>query len=319
MAVYILLVLILSVASFAEDNDSVEVKKAMDIGGLVTLDIYDPVKEMDHPSFEIGSVYLGANLTLSPSVKASVVIAAEGNLEKLWVDQAIGVLAPEGSAWSFSAGQQTLKHGLLTTRLICDPMILDDVELITPAMTADYTVDGFTCGAALTAIPSLKPDFPDSLGKLDWSSVLSLDYYNEESVIQTARVSSLLTDRKQDLDLALTAAFKSFMLDLEVYSVLNYNQQELASGYFAGLSWQAAEKLSVAARYDALSSDQFKDADTRICFGAKYDIRDGIFCAVEFERTWLFTGEKEDEINFQLGLENTIKLPGFHRETLTNN
>ncbi|MBL8025993.1 MAG: hypothetical protein JNL74_06265 [Fibrobacteres bacterium] len=317
---YVFFILILSVASFSEETDSSKIKEAMEIGGLVTLDIYGPVKEMDHPSFEIGSVYLGANMTLSPAVTASVVIAAEGNMEALWIDQAIGVLAPEGSSWSLSAGQQTLKHGLLTTRLICDPLILDSVELINPALTADYTKGVFTYGAAFTAIPTLSPDTAlINNDRLDWTAVLALDYNNEESILQAARLSSLITDRKQDIDLAVTATLKSFTLDLEAYSVLNSNRPELVSGSFAGLSWQATEKLAIAGRYDMLSPDRFKDADNKVCFGAKFDIRDGIFCAVEFERTWFNSGGNENEINLQLGLENTIKLPGFHRETLTNN
>jgi hypothetical protein len=290
-------------------NDSTSLKEAMEIGGLVTLDAYGPVNQFEHATFEIGSVYLGANLTLSPEVTASVVVAAESNLSELWIDQALAVFAPTGSAWSITAGQQTLKHGLLSTRLICDPLILDIVELIQPAITVDYTMGSWTPSLALTSVF-------DSDTMPNWAGVAVIDYTNEEFIINTVRISSLISEKKQDINLGLTLVHSKFTLDAEVYSLLGEENVSLTSGYFAGLAFQVTEKLSCAARYDAISADRFKEKDQRICFGAIYNIRDGIFCAAEFEHLFNFDGTTDNRLNMQIGLENTIKLPGFHRETL---
>jgi hypothetical protein len=57
--------------------------------------------------------------------------------------------------------------------------------------------------------------------------------------------------------------------------------------------------------------------DMRMGGGVNIMIKDGIFCALEFAQRRPFEGDAVNEIAFEVGLEQTIQLPGFQRKTLT--
>ncbi len=108
-------------------KDSVKNGMTMELGGVFTLDFNRHVSELDNPYLQMGKAELGANLGLSKELKATVLLHTEGDLKVLSITQAAATLNPEGAPWEMVFGQHTFNYSLLTTRLISDPNIVNEV------------------------------------------------------------------------------------------------------------------------------------------------------------------------------------------------
>ena len=142
--------------SFAgEAPEAKEEKPAMELGGYVTVNYGTDLAKDADPSFGIGEVDLSANVNISPEVVASITVMTYNHLDSLWIDQAMVAWTPSLLPVEFLFGQQTMNHGLLTTRLISDPLLLDDVELVQPSVILNGTMDIFTAGFGFTVLSEL--------------------------------------------------------------------------------------------------------------------------------------------------------------------
>jgi hypothetical protein len=300
-----------------EDKDSTE-KPIMECGGLVAVDYAAPADSFGHRDLHIGKIELQANVNVGEELVAAILLKAENRLDSLWIEQAMVSYKPAKiPAMELLFGQLTFNHGVLATRLISDPLISDEVELIKPGAVLNYSAGKFKPGIGLTTIRIASEDtnthtVNESNG---FAAVVNIDYnFNDESMI---RLSSLMDSAMIDADLAASAVYREFALDAEIYSRFDGWGETGVSGFFAALSYELAERLSLGIRYDGFSEESFKDLTHRLGLGAKLEISHGAFCAIEFGHIKPPNEKAYQEIAAQLGLESTIKLPGFQRKTLT--
>jgi hypothetical protein len=309
-----------------------EEKEAMEIGGVVTVDAVADPAEKSSASLEVGTVELSAVVNVAQGVVASITLLAEGNLSDISIDEALIEWVPGNKPFSVIFGQQTFNHGLLSTHLISDPMILDAVETAGPGITVNGTFGLFTPGIGVTfyhydAVTQTKyavnpADSSISTEEVEieparnvFAGVVNCDIaFLEESA---ARLSLKMYGDIVDLAAGAGLNLGRFALDAEIFSELTDANGVKQSGYYAGAAVGITERVEAAVRYDGLSDDLFDGIEHRIGLGATVSIKYGIFCALEYSYTGVGTNGGVSEIAAQLGLESTLKLPGFHRKTLT--
>jgi hypothetical protein len=305
------MILLIAINGRAQPADTVkaEEKEAMEIGGFVTVDFGGETGRLKQAAFNMGTVELGANVNIKENLKASITLLSENDMSLIGVDQAMATVDLPGCKTYF--GLHVFNHGLLSTHLISDPLILDRVELSAPGGTVTCSVNKSTFGLGMTI---LRVDTISS----QYTAVANWDYaVKEESVL---RLSALVSNKTTDADLALIMPVGPVSLDGEVYTQLTVQEGGTrASGYMAGIAYGINDKLEIAIRNDGISANTFKNMETRIGIGATVNITDEIFCAVEYGHFMPSAGDAVGEIALQVGLESTLKLPGFQRKTLTRN
>jgi hypothetical protein len=321
-------------AAFPDTADTAEEKEAMEIGGLVTVDAtFDP-KNKGADRGKIGEVDLSANVNVAEGVTASITVLAEENMAALSIDQALVQAAPKGSPFTFLFGQQTFNFGLLSTRLISDPAITDDVETRGPGVVVSYSNGAFTPALAgsfvhtdavtervyrlnlsdttVAAIDSAVSEESNS-----FEGILNLDFkLGGES---TGRLAARYYGDILDISLGSGLVVGPALLDVELYGEIAGDDQSKKGGYYAGLAYDISDKLQAAVRYDGISTSSFKEITHRIAIGSTMRFSHGIFCALEYSVDDIGSSAKKHELSLQAGLESTIKLPGFQRKTLTRN
>lgn len=315
-----------------EEEEEEEVE-AMEIGGLVTVDVISDPKEMEASSMEVSEVALSANVNIAEGVVATITLLAEGNMSEISIDEALIEFAPEKKPVSLIFGQQTFNHGLLTTHLVSDPSILDLVETKGPGLTVSFPFnDNFTPGLAMTFFHEdgetetvYNLNLADSSVTAEdvviaeernvFAGIVNLDFgFLEES---SARISMIIHGDILGIDAATELILGPVAVDLEGFSEVTDDDDAKASGFFTGLAYGINDNIEAALRYDGISEDSFGDLEHRLGVGATFGFKYGIFCAFEYAYNGLGSDEGANEIGLQLGLESTIKLPGFHRKTLT--
>ncbi|MDB5103455.1 MAG: hypothetical protein JWP91_1144 [Fibrobacteres bacterium] len=284
----------------------------LQLGGLVSLDHTSGLDATRNPDLSLSQVALGANVTLSKEVLASVLLKAEGDMGAIFFDQAMASLHPEGSPWTFLFGQQTLNHGLLSTRLISDPEILPEVELSLPGAAAAYAWSAFSAGGGVAILES---DLDGSVSK-DYSLVPNLDYTAGDLMV---RVSGVFSRYRTDADLALSAAFGGLLVDAESFSGLSvWDSRTRSSGYYLGAEYGLTSFVSLALRHDGLASDRFSRWEAfRYGAGMTLTLKHDLFAACEYGYLDGRDVPGGHRIALQIGLKSTLELPGFQRKTLT--
>jgi hypothetical protein len=302
---------------FADDKDGTrDEKPAMELGGYVTVDYETPLDDFLRPSLKIGEVDLGANVNISSAIVASVLIKTWDRLDSLWIDQAlVSYYAPQ-QPFEFLFGQQTMNHGLLTTRLISDPSILDNVELKKPSLIVNGHGRTISGGLGMAVISRDRGYYLDPEQLYAWVVNVDQSLPNESMV----RLSSLACSDQIDLDIAGLINVRKFTIDIEGLMTFKAPADTLkTAGFYAGVRWNATEQFGVALRTDGLSRDNFRNTAMRYAGGADFRMKDGIFFAVEISREVPVAGQGEPfgALAFEVGLERKIQLPGFQRKTLT--
>jgi hypothetical protein len=284
----------------------------LQLGGLVTLDHSSGLDPVRNPDWELGEVALGANVTLTKEVLASVLLKAEGDLGKIFFDQAVASLQPEGTPWTFLFGQQTFNHGLLSTRLISDPEILPYVELIRPGLSASYALGGFAFGAGAT----VEETELDGYSSRDYALLPNVDWQSGPLMV---RASGAVSRYATDADLALSLGFERVQVDAEAFERLPvWDALERVSGYYLGAEFHATSSLSFALRHDGVLSGSFSDLRSyRNAAGATFTLKHDLFAACEYSQLEDGAEGTDRRIALQVGLKSTLELPGFQRKTLT--
>jgi hypothetical protein len=318
-------------AQAADSGESAE-KEAMEIGGLVTVDAASDPTDVNTASAQVGQVALSANVNVAEGVTASITVLAENNMAALSIDQAVVEVAPENLPFVFLFGQQSFNFGLLTTRLISDPSMIDAVSTSGPGIAANFSRGVFTPGFGVTYFHEdaqngkmLRINFADS-------SVIAADTIEKpESNLftgivncdiglpneSTVRIATRFSGDIVDLTLGAGISVGPVALDAELFGTLNDADDTKAAGYYAGAAWTINDRIQAAMRYDGMSEDAFNDIIHRIGLGATFSFRHGIFCAAEYSVDDIGSDDPQQQIALQVGLESTIKLPGFQRKTLT--
>lgn len=136
----------------------------------------------------------------------------------------------------------------------------------------------------------------------------------EESL---ARLSLAFRENIFNLSLGTGLVFGPAMIDLEVHSELISDDDDMmTSGYYTGLAVGVNDHVELAVRYDGFSIDSFSDLEHRIGVGTTLSLKHGIYCALEYSYDKPYEEDGINEIALQVGLESTLKLPGFQRKTL---
>jgi hypothetical protein len=316
----------------AKDTELTEEKEAMAVGGLVTVDAASDPADFSGAHAEVGTVVLSANVNVAEDIVASITLLSEGDLSKISIDQALVQVAPDKKPYTFIFGQQTFNFGLLSTRLISDPVIIDDVETKKPGITANFFLGNFTPGLAVTffhqdeeTVKTYSLNLADTTiivrdsvvaGEANrFAGIINLDFkFLEESVV---RLATRFYGDIFELNLGAGLKLGPDLVYLELYGEIIDDDTAKAGGYYAGFAYDFSEMIEAAVRYDGYSRDSFRDIIHRIGIGATFRFKHGIFCAFEYGFNDATSSNVKQEIALQIGLESTIKLPGFQRKTLT--
>jgi hypothetical protein len=311
-----------------------EEKEVMEIGGLVTVDASADLSDIKNTVAEIGAVELSANVNVAEGVVASITLLAESNLSELSIDQALVEIAPENKPFSLIFGQQSYNFGFISTRLISDPSLVDAVETSGPGLAVNLSAGILSPGLAVTY--SHNPTETEKVYTINFSDstvqeneitiaeetnyfkgIVNLDLsILEESTI---RIASRFDKSHLGLNAASEIILSKAAIDAEFYSELLDDIDPLAGGWYFGLAYDFSDNFNAGIRYDGYSEDSFTAICHGIGAGATISFKHGIFCALEYHLDDISSGEVVQELALQVGLESTIKLPGFQRKTLTRN
>lgn len=306
-------ILIFSHLLFAQATSDKEQKKteALELGGIVTVDYFGDKTEQ---TLGTGTVELSANVNVASNVKASISLLSKENLDSIITDAALVEWSLDQAPLSIIFGQQDLGHGLVSTHLISDPTLLDiGAKLVGPGVIVNSKF-GFI--SPTLGVTYLKRTFEE--GHTSDPYFVGLAGYNL-NLSNNLLFRNTFSFREDFIDMVAGGSINlnSFTLDMEGYFDLN-GYIESPMGIYTGLAYELNEHLEIAARYDDITSDQFDHSEKRVGLGAIVSFEHGIYCAVEYGKLLPSIGKQSDEISIQLGLESTIKLPGFKRKTLTN-
>ncbi len=302
--------------------------EAMELGGAVSVDFGADPEDVSSLAVEVGTVELSANVNIADNIIASVTVLAEGNLSEISLDQALVEWSDLGPL-TLVFGQQTYNHALLSTYLISDPVLLDHVETAGPGLTTLFSFGNFSPGIGITFVhedeeSEISASIENNVIVYDTSivaeetnlfkGIINLDYsFLEESV---ARLSFSIYGDVFDIALGTGITAGPVIIDLEGFLEVTDDDDAKLSGFYTGVVFGINDNIEAAFRYDGLSEDMFSDLEHRIGVGATFSFNHGLFAAMEYGRNIPAEGTGSNEISLQLGLESTLKLPGFHRKTL---
>lgn len=286
--------------------------RGLEIGGLVTLDHQSDLNPSGNPELTLKQVALEANVSVSPGLSASVTLKAEKELDRIFFDQAMASLSPAASPWTILFGHQTFNHGLLSTRLISDPDMLDHVEVKRPGISASYAWESLTPAAGL-----LMWETADIEGRAsrDYAIVSALDSRIGPLLL---RVSGLFSRFKSDVDLAVSLATGSWVFDAEGFTDLPaWDATGKSAGYYAGAEYQASTWLSLAVRHEGVAGRTFSGVES-LLYGAglTFNLKHDLFAAMEYSHRQHGV-EAGSRLALQMGLKSKLNLPGFQRATLS--
>jgi len=312
-----------------------EEKELMELGGAVRVDLtVDPSSKAAarQAKVSIGEVNLSASVNIAPPVRAGIAIYAADNLSELSIDEALVEWNLDPKPITLTFGQQYHSHGLLSTHLISDPLMLDFVQYAAPGIAACFSAGSFTPGIAVAFTHTsaethdeyrlqadstvVKTEVVDAAETNYFAGIAHLDVSFMEN--STARLSCRWLGPNVDVALGTGLVLGHVTLDVEGAIEALADDDLRQSGYYLGVAWGINDNLEIAARYDGLSEDSFKDLTHRIGLGATVDIKWGVYVSVEGSYAYeSITKTGTPEIALEMGLEQTVKLPGFRRKTLT--
>jgi len=311
--------------------EAIDEKEAIELGGVVTVDASTPTSAFKDATMEIGTVELSAIVNVAEEVTASITVLAESDLTTLSIDGAVVEWVPSSHPVSIVFGQQTYNFGLLTTQMISDPLITDMVETAGPGVTASAVYKNFRSGAAVLYQPVDEVvtishlHTAEGIALYDTSSTvdekqhfignLYLDYTFTDA--STGRFSLLGNRERMEIDAGFGYAGEMLAVDAELYMTAYGDDENQPAGWFTGCAWNIGERVTTALRYDALSENLLENMAHRVGGGVTLHMSNGIFLAFEYGQTFTVNADSEGEVALQLGLESTLKLPGFQRKTLT--
>ncbi len=288
----------------------------MDVGGYVSGDYFGQTIKSVSPAMSLGLSEVDATVCVGGNGAASVAVKIHPNLDSFSLYQATVQCKSAGLPLLFLFGQQTFNHGLATTRLISDPLIVSDVELVAPGVSLLYPAGIFLPCASF--VVGQHPAAADSARKIpDYRCVVGLDMSLPHKSI--LRVSSLVSQYQCDVDGAFSLNFWNLGIDGELYSQLfGSDSTKNPAGYYLGVQLGGLKCVGIAARYDGRSPDRFVHLDQRICGGLVLNFKENVYCAAElsYVKPGGPSAGSYREVRLEVGLRKRVQLSGFHRRTL---
>jgi hypothetical protein len=279
---------------------------------LLTVDGANKFKDWENTPAQLGSVELSANVHVDSNMEGSITLLSEAEPGKsepgtIVVDQAVG-------QWTLSQGQivfgqQSFNFGLLSTRTISDPLILDLGDFSRAGVTGLLNRGSMTYGLGLTSVETLSND-SGATPTSDPCLVLNADFAPEGQMMRLAIQASRA---RQAIDGAINFSQADFFLDLEALWRWKDEDDIAKGGFSAGIAWQFSPIFQPAIRWDAVGDEEDIMISQAFTAGITISPVEHIFGAGEV--SWDQDGEASFAV--QMGLQTTLKLPGFQRKTLT--
>jgi hypothetical protein len=307
-----------------------EAQEAMELGGIITLDVGLETSDAADIAAEIGEVNLSAVVNLADGLTAFIALLAEGDMAAISIDEAMIEWALLDEKLVLVGGQHAFYHGLLSTHLISDPLMLDNVELIAPGATTAFRFKTISCALGAAYIHNdAETENTYIIDGTDitveetvlspeenyFAGVTTIDYnFLEES---TARMSALFYLETVSIATGCGVVLGPVSLDLEWFGDIENYESMQASGLYGGIAVAPADAFEAAFRYDLMTPDAFNDLEHRFGIGASFGLPHDLFIALEYGYNLDSEGNGTGKVAFQFGLESTVKLPGFQRKTLT--
>lgn len=287
----------------ASSPTPVERKFPLELGGFFTYDLAGPATDWGNADVPLSLSWmeLSARVPVATHLVGAITILSRNGPRDLQIWQCLA--AYEDSGTSVVVGQQNFHHGLLTTRLVSNPLIWDSAWMNARGAEVSRTLGAWTIGAgiAILDVPgdSLEgtPDRhdPSGSGYVDWVPA-------EGSIL---RASGIAGRHWQDADLAANLAIGSFLVDMEGYRKFRDRDPDLL-GCSLGLAWQSGA-WTVGTRYDRLSLEGAESWQGRTSAGTVVQFWSAMFAGIEVSRT----DHGNVGIDFQVGLSSHMKVPGF--------
>jgi hypothetical protein len=289
--------------AFAEDAK--EDTEAMELGGLLTVDGGNQFKDWESTPARLGRVELSANVHVEKDLEGSITLLSENDPGKISVDQAVGQWTLPQAKVIF--GQQGFNLGLASTRTNSDPLLLDLAGYHQAGLTLLWSKEAMTYGFGLS---SLETAGSDSVMTSDPCVVLNADFAPEG---QMARLSLQASRARQAVDAAVNLTHGPLLLDVEALWRWKDEDDVAKGGYSAGIAWQITPMFQPAFRWDALGDEEEMLQDQLYTVGITITPVEHVFGAGNVS----FDQDGHAFFAVQMGLQSTLKLPGFQRKTLT--
>jgi hypothetical protein len=279
--------------------------EAMELGGLLTVDGANRIKDWENTPAQLGSMELSANVNIQEGMQGSISLLSESDPEKIVVDQAVGQWTLERSRIVF--GYQGFNMGLHSTRTISDPLTLEVGEFRQAGVTGLFDRGRFSYGLGLSSISTLTSD---SIETSDPCLVLNADFAPEGRIL---RASLLFSRIRQAVDAGANLTLGTLRFDLEGIWRWKDPDNPAMGGYAAGIAWLASPQIQPALRLDGAGKIGNLPANRIVAIGITAMPVEHVFGAGEIS----FDQDGESRFALQMGLQSSIKLPGFQRRTLT--
>lgn len=277
--------------------------EALEVGGLLTVDAANRFQDWENTPAELGSVELSAKVHVHENMEAAITLLSESDPQQISIDQAVGEWRLAHGRLVF--GQQYFNLGLLSTRTITDPLILDLGEFSGAGLTGLFTRGMATFGVGLTSLAS----GPDTALTHDPCFIANTDFAPGD---HTLRASTQLSKERIAVDGAANLVFGAWFIDAEAIWRVRDFDGVAKGGYYAGLAFSPVEALQIGLRWDGLADEGSALTHQRFGGGITLTLVEHVFGSVEVAH---------DEVDgavfaLQMGLQSTIHLPGFQRKTL---
>jgi hypothetical protein len=278
-------------------------REALEVGGLLTVDAANRFQDWENTPAELGSVELSAKVHVHENMEAAITLLSESDPQQISIVQAVGEWRLAHGRLVF--GQQYFNLGLLSTRTITDPLILDLGEFSGAGLTGLVTRGMTTIGVGITSLAT----GPDSALTHDPCFIANADLSPGS---HTLRASSQLSKERIAINGAANLAFGTWLLDAEAIWRVRDIDAVSKGGYYVGLAFSPVEALQIGLRWDGLGDEGSALTHQRFGGGLTLTLVEHVFGSIEIAH---------DEVDgavfaVQMGLQSTIHLPGFQRKTL---
>lgn len=279
-------------------------REAMELGGLLTLDGTNTFREWENTPAELSRVELSSIVHVQPGLEGSVTLMSATRPDSVVLYQAVG-------QWTLSRGKvvfgrQAFNMGLLTTRMVSPPMMFDLGEYREAGVTALATREALTLGFGLSSLAS----GPDSNRTHDPCVILNADFTPHG---QLSRLSLQASRNRQAVDGAVNLVLGPILVDLEGLWRWKDDDHVAKGGYAVAIASPLGEHVLLAGRWDGLADEESRSNQQRFSGCITITPINHLFWAAEI--AW---DEKSGALfDIQLGLQSTLKLPGFQHKTLT--
>lgn len=281
-----------------------EEKEAMEIGGLLTLDGANPFKKWENTQADLSRVELSSIVHVAPNMEGSVTLMAADKPDSIVLYQAVGQWTlPQGRV---IFGRQAFNASLLTTRIVSLPLMFELGEVRDDGVTLITTRKKLNFGFGLSSLPT----GPDSNRTYNPIVILNADFTPEG---QLARLAIQASRLRQVVDGAVNLSFGRILLDMEGMWRIQDDDDVAKGGFAAGLAYNFTEMFALAGRWDGLGDENNGVDHQRVAGCLTITFPEHVFGAGEV--AW---DEKDGMVfDLQMGLQSTLKLPGFQHKTLS--